>query len=68
MAAVDPTDLATSSGWRNGVLSTLVTKPMRSVAAAMAGMATSGSTKGVSGAQNRAPSPLNGYDPETSSG
>ena len=39
-----------------GSLTTLVVNPMRSVTAAMAEMATKGSGKGVSGAQNRSPS------------
>ena len=40
--------------------STLVKNEMRSVTAAMAGIATKGSRNGVSGAQNRPPSAVYG--------
>jgi hypothetical protein len=59
-AAIDATCLATSNGWRSGSLRTLVRNVMRSVTAAIAGMATKGSRKGVSGGHHRAPSAENG--------
>ena len=55
-AAIDDTVLATSSGSRMPSFRTLVKNLMRSVTAAMAGMATKGSRNGVSGSQNRPPS------------
>ena len=55
-AAIDATCFATSSGCRIGSFTTLVTKRIRDVTAAIAGTATNGSTNGVSAAQKRSPS------------
>ncbi len=59
-AAADETVLATSRGSRMPSFSTLVKNLMRSVTAAMAGMATKGSRNGVSGPQKRPPSAVYG--------
>ena len=58
--AVEVTVFATSSGSRMRTFMTLVKKWRRSVTAAMAGMATHGSSKGVSGGQKRLPSAVYG--------
>ncbi len=47
---------------------TLVPSVMRAVTAAMAGMATHGSTHGAAGSQKRSPSEVYGYSADTSSG
>ena len=59
-AAIDATCFATSSGLRSGSFTTLVRNVIRSVTAAIAGMATNGSRNGVSGAHHRSPPSLKG--------
>ena len=58
MAAAEPTVFAISSGWRSANLVTLVPSMRRSVEAAMAGIATHGSTQSASEGQKRWPSAL----------
>ncbi len=54
--ATELTDLATSTGWRIGSLTTKVVKRSRSVTAPSAGISENGSMKGLSSRNSRSPS------------